>query len=104
MKDLARTFPEHQFFKDGLYGDIGQKALLNVLLAFSVYDEKVGYCQSINFVVAFILLINGGNEKEAFWFFCSLSKTTKYVPELPKMDGLRGFFKKDFPLLLQYIY
>ena len=27
MKDLARTFPEHQFFKDGLYGDIGQKAL-----------------------------------------------------------------------------
>lgn len=53
----------------------------------------------MNFLVGFILLVNGGNDKEAFWFFSALCKTTKYVPELPKMDGLRGLFKKDFPLL-----
>lgn len=47
---------------------------MNVLKAFSVYDEKVGYCQSMNFMIGFIILLSGGNEKETFWLFAALSK------------------------------
>ena len=73
MKDLDRTFPELPYLSKGLYGDLGQKALMNVLQAYSVYNEKVGYCQSMNFIVGFILLMCKGNEIEAFWLFSSLT-------------------------------
>jgi len=53
----------------------------------------------MNFLIGFTLLINGGNEKESFWFFASLAKTTKFSTEEPKIEGIRGFFKKKFPLL-----
>ena len=49
---------------------------MNSLCVFSVYNEKVGYCQSMNFVMGFILMVNGGNEKEAFWLFAGLTKTS----------------------------
>jgi hypothetical protein len=99
MKDLDRTFPNLPFLNKDQYGDIGQKALMNILQAFSIYNEKVGYCQSMNFVVGFILLMNGGNEKDAFWLFSTLTKTSKLRADEPKMEGLRGFYKKNFPLL-----
>lgn len=82
---------------------------MNVLSALSVYNEKVGYCQSMNFLIGFILLINGGNEKDTFWFFSSLLNSTKPNqsddnPFEPHFDGLKGFYKKDFPLLQLYFY
>jgi ecotropic viral integration site 5 protein len=42
-RDIARTYPEHDFFKekDGL----GQEALFNVMKAYSLHDREVGYCQ-----------------------------------------------------------
>ena len=42
-RDIARTYPEHDFFKkkDG----IGQEALFNVMKAYSIHDREVGYCQ-----------------------------------------------------------
>lgn len=75
-----------------------------MLKAYSIYDAKVGYCQSLNFVTGFILLISGGNQREAFWFLSSLNKNNKINTHLPQIDGVRGLFKKDFPLLLQYLY
>jgi len=53
----------------------------------------------MNFVLGFILLMNGGNEKEAFWFFATLTKTSNLSSDYPRMEGLRGFYKKNFPLL-----
>ena len=97
VKDLDRTFPGHPYFSKEQFGDAGQKALMNALQVFSVYNEKVGYCQSMNFVVGFIMMVNGGNEKEAFWLFAGLAKTSKVEP--PYFEGLRGFYKKHFPLL-----
>jgi hypothetical protein len=44
MKDLDRTFPLHPFFNKEKYGNIGQKALMNILQTFSIYNDKVGYC------------------------------------------------------------
>lgn len=83
---------------------MGQKALMNALQVYSVHNDKVGYCQSMNFVVAFIMLVNGGNEKEAFWLFAAMTKTSANSGDVPRFEGLKGFYKKHFPLLMQYFY
>lgn len=44
MKDLDRTFPSLPFFNKESFGTVGQKGLMNILQALSVYNEKVGYC------------------------------------------------------------
>jgi hypothetical protein len=54
QRDLARTFPDHQFFKDP--EGQGQTGLYNVVKAYSIYDEQVGYCQGIAFIVGALLL------------------------------------------------
>ena len=59
VKDLDRTFPNHQFFFKDNFRNSGQNALKNILASYSVYNEKVGYCQSMNFLAGFILLVNG---------------------------------------------
>lgn len=104
MKDLDRTFPVHPYFNKEHYGNTGQRALKNVLHSYSIYTPKVGYCQSMNFIMGFILSVNGGIEREAFWLFAAMAKTSNMHHDLPKFDGLRGFYKKDFPLLQQYFF
>lgn len=61
-RDIARTYPEHDFFKekDGL----GQEALFNVIKAYSLHDREVGYCQGSGFIVG--LLLMQMPEEEAF--------------------------------------
>mmetsp|Transcript_34423 Transcript_34423/g.77633 ORF Transcript_34423/g.77633 Transcript_34423/m.77633 type:complete len:550 (-) Transcript_34423:66-1715(-) len=61
-KDLRRTFPGHRMFEsiDGL------AALRRVLVSYSIHNPRVGYCQSLNFLVGMLLLYV--NEEEAFWF------------------------------------
>lgn len=51
-KDINRTFPTHSFFQNA----VGRDSLYMVLLAFSLYDPEVGYCQGIAFIVAALLL------------------------------------------------
>lgn len=53
-RDLNRTFPSHEYFKTG--SGVGQGNLLNVVKAYSLYDEEVGYCQGMAFVVGPLLL------------------------------------------------
>ena len=43
LRDIHRTFPAHEFFKDS--GGLGQEALAKISRAYAVYDEEVGYCQ-----------------------------------------------------------
>jgi len=44
QKDLNRTFPEHQYYRDPTKGQI---ALKNVLTAYSWTNPFIGYCQSM---------------------------------------------------------
>ncbi|KAL2727122.1 ecotropic viral integration site 5 isoform X6 [Vespula squamosa] len=62
-RDIARTYPEHDFFKekDGL----GQESLFNVMKAYSLHDREVGYCQGSGFIVG-LLLMQQMPEEEAF--------------------------------------
>lgn len=41
--------------------------LRNVLHAFAVRRPEIGYCQSMNFLVATLLLVLDHDEEEAFW-------------------------------------
>lgn len=54
QRDLARTFPGHKFFKER--DGVGQEGLYNVVRSYSVYDQEVGYCQGLAFVVGPLLL------------------------------------------------
>ena len=60
--DLARTFPEHEWFVEG-----GQmlEALRRVLRA-TAMSAKAGYVQGMNYLAGFLLLVME-TEEEAFW-------------------------------------
>ncbi|KAK0402201.1 hypothetical protein QR680_016201 [Steinernema hermaphroditum] len=67
MRDIPRTYPELEFFKD--HGR-GQAALFNVIKAYSIHDKEVGYCQGSAFIVGQLLLQMP--EEEAFAVFVRL--------------------------------
>ncbi|KAJ1304809.1 hypothetical protein OPQ81_005944 [Rhizoctonia solani] len=90
LRDLGRTFPNHEFFTDG--GGVGQENLFNVLKAYSLYDPEVGYCQGLAFIVA-TLLLNMPDE-EAFCVLCRLMHSY----------DLRGHFLPDMPGLQLRLY
>ena len=54
LRDINRTFPAHDFFKET--GGLGQDSLYRISKAYAVYDEEVGYCQGLSFLVASLLL------------------------------------------------
>ena len=54
--DLCRTFPKHRQFRESLAQSSGQKSLYNVLKAYCLLDNEVGYCQGLSFVVGLILI------------------------------------------------
>lgn len=53
LRDIPRTYPELEFFKDG---GRGQQSLFNVIKAYSIHDKEVGYCQGSAFIVGQLLL------------------------------------------------
>ncbi|XP_077281043.1 ecotropic viral integration site 5 isoform X1 [Temnothorax americanus] len=62
-RDIARTYPEHDFFKEK--DGFGQESLFNVMKAYSLHDREVGYCQGSGFIVG-LLLMQQMPEEEAF--------------------------------------
>lgn len=50
----------------------GRSALRRVLLAYSVHEPGVGYCQGMNYLVALLLLCMRQHEEGAFWVLASL--------------------------------
>lgn len=74
--------------------------LENILQAYSCKEMEIGYCQSMNFMAAFPLMISDANEKETFWFFSAILEPSK---EQILFDGMKSFYEKDFPLLIQYM-
>lgn len=68
VQDLPRTFPANAWVGSAE----GQSALRNVLLAFSVHKPDVGYCQSMNYLAAMLLLCLDLSEERAFWVMVAL--------------------------------
>ena len=88
LKDIGRTFPYHQFFASPC--SQGQQKLLNILTAYSNYDQQAMYCQGMNFIVGILLLYLP--EEKAFWAFVSImfqkdwrGMFTENTPKLSKL-------------------
>ena len=75
-RDIARTYPEHDFFKkkDG----VGQEALFNVMKAYSIHDREVGYCQGSAFIVGLLLMQGRASSMPSCW----LNRFGLYVNKL----------------------
>ncbi|XP_060231859.1 EVI5-like protein isoform X1 [Meriones unguiculatus] len=96
-RDIARTYPEHEFFKG--QDSLGQEVLFNVMKAYSLVDREVGYCQGSAFIVG--LLLMQMPEEEAFCVFVRLMQEYR-LRELfkPSMAEL-GLCIYQFEYLLQ---
>ncbi|KAM0790844.1 hypothetical protein ACM66B_004688 [Microbotryomycetes sp. NB124-2] len=85
-RDLNRTFPKHEYFMDA--SGAGQEHLFNVVKAYSIYDEEVGYTQGLQFIVG-PLLLNMPDE-EAFCVLVRLMKSydlrSHYTPNMPGLQ------------------
>lgn len=84
-RDLHRTFPDNVHFRSDTAPDGGKsreteailiKSLRRVLTTFSVYQPKIGYCQSLNFLTGLLLLFM--DEEKAFWMLVII--TQRYLP------------------------
>lgn len=52
MRDIDRTFPSDEMFRDA----VGKECLMNVLKAYALFDPEVGYCQGMAFLVGVLLM------------------------------------------------
>ncbi|KAI3377546.1 hypothetical protein L3Q82_008704 [Scortum barcoo] len=85
--DLNRTFPDNVQFRKTSNPCL-QKALYNVLLAYGHHNASVGYCQGMNFIAGYLLIITKDEEK-SFWLMDALFG--RILPDYytPAMLGLK---------------
>jgi hypothetical protein len=85
-KDLHRTFPDNAKFKPPRYAEDDYtpadeppiiSSLRRVLRAFALYNPRIGYCQSLNFLAGLLLLFLD-NEEKAFWLLNVITRV--YLP------------------------
>ena len=93
-KDLNRTIPDENLFPVIMT----RTSLYNVLRAYACCDKDVSYCQGMNFIAAFILVVSDFNEVDTLYMMIHLFMFNK------SNFGIRGFFMNNFPLLNLYIY
>jgi hypothetical protein len=103
-KDIPRTFPEHEFFKQERKDRLMH--LENVLRAYAVFDPEVGYTQGMNFLVGTLIyymhlekrekeyfVIDREFEQDIFWILVHI---------LQKKDW-RSLYKDHTPKLIELL-
>ena len=96
QKDLSRTYSHvNNCFN---YADT-RIMLYNLLKAISLQDSEVGYCQGMNFIAGFLLIISDFNQVDSFYVMIGLLSKT-----FSNHMGIRGFFVDGFPLLRLCMY
>ncbi|XP_028292202.1 growth hormone-regulated TBC protein 1-A-like isoform X2 [Gouania willdenowi] len=85
--DMHRTFPDNIFFKGKDEPGL-QTELYNVLLAYGNHNPTVGYCQGMNFIAGYLIIITKDEEK-SFWLLDAL--LGRILPDYysPAMLGLK---------------
>ena len=91
-RDVNRTFN----FINGSKKQKYELCLFNILKAFWNLDNEIGYCQGMNLISSFLLIISNCNENFVFEIMISIFSNTY------KSDyfSFRGLFIDGFPLLL----
>ncbi|XP_035629490.1 growth hormone-regulated TBC protein 1-A-like [Oncorhynchus keta] len=85
--DMHRTFPDNVQFRNSSEPCL-QKALYNVLLAYGHHNQAVGYCQGMNFIAGYLIIITKDEEK-SFWLMDSLLGRILSDYYSPAMLGLK---------------
>ncbi|XP_045833982.1 growth hormone-regulated TBC protein 1 isoform X3 [Meles meles] len=85
--DMNRTFPDNVKFRKSADPCL-QTTLYNVLLAYGRHNQGVGYCQGMNFVAGYLILVTK-SEEESFWLLDAL--VGRILPDYysPAMLGLQ---------------
>ncbi|XP_071775880.1 growth hormone-regulated TBC protein 1-A-like [Centroberyx gerrardi] len=85
--DMHRTFPDNVLFQNNTEPCL-QGALYNVLLAYGHHNKAVGYCQGMNFIAGYLIIITKDEEK-SFWLMDAL--IGRILPDYysPAMLGLK---------------
>ena len=103
IRDIERTFPNQKISKKDLRKK--ETSLYKVLKAFWNLDKEIGYCQGMNLIVGFMLILSNFNERDTFYLLTSMFSNTTKIGK--KYDyNIRGLFYDEFPLLslLNYIF
>lgn len=107
--DLGRTFPSHPYFSPPL--GHGQLCLFNILKAYSILDEEVGYCQGLSFVAGILLMHM--KEEEAYdilrFMMYTLGVRKQYKPDMQDLQTqfymlsrlLHDYYKPVYEFLLE---
>lgn len=88
--DIPRTLHSHIMFRSR-YGP-GQRALFNILRAFSNYNKQIGYCQGMTNIVTILLMY--------YTEECAFIMLTKLFTKC----NLHNLFIPGFPALLESFY
>ncbi|XP_037051277.1 uncharacterized protein LOC119085120 [Bradysia coprophila] len=89
--DVNRQFREHLDYRERY--SIKQKSLFNILVAYSMYNSEVGYCQGMSGVAGVLLMYM--NEEEAFWALCTILSDKRYA--------MHGLYIEGFPKLTRFL-
>ena len=105
-KDLTRTFPDNSSFK---YGNPNYNKLYHLLTVYSLYNDKIGYAQGLNFLAAYIILLFE-KEEEAFVFLDALLQKFEYEKLLGienelnnKLNNIGQYLNKYCPEICKYL-
>lgn len=79
--DLPRTYPNNILF------ETHHQQLFNVLIAFSNYNRRIGYCQGLNYVAGMLLLVCK-EEEVTFWLLKHLIQEVTPDYHIKTMAGL----------------
>ncbi|XP_069493250.1 growth hormone-regulated TBC protein 1 [Ambystoma mexicanum] len=87
LTDMNRTFPDNVQFRKSADPCL-QQPLYNVLVAYGHHNQSVGYCQGMNFITGYLILITRDEEK-SFWLLDAL--LGRILPDYysPDMMGLK---------------
>jgi hypothetical protein len=93
-KDLNRTLSDEPSFSM----TETQACLYRLLKAFANLDPEVAYCQGMNFIFGFLLLLSDFKETDTLYLIMALFSST-----FTNKFNLRGFYLNNFPLLKLYL-
>lgn len=105
--DVERSFPKEKL--DKIPKDATIK-LKKILIAFSLRNTALGYCQGFNCILSKVLQITNFNEEESFWLFSSIIEDYFPFDYFLSLAGVEvdcelcfEYISKRHPHLIQYL-